>query len=64
MRGTDFSIFTSDLSDCSQPALEAPLFLPTPKILLFPGIDKLQPFSLDDVIYSYYAWNNVTDSQV
>lgn len=55
MRGTDFSIFTSDLSDCSQPALEAPLFLPTPKILLFPGIDKLQPFSLDDVIYSYYA---------
>ena len=51
MRGRDFLIFTSDLPDYSHLASEAPLFPPTPKTLLFPGLDKLHPFSLDDIIY-------------
>ena len=36
----------------------------TPKTLIFSGLDKLHPFSLGDIIYSYYAWNNVNDSQI
>ena len=44
--------------------LEAPHFPSTCKILLFSGLDKLHPFSLGDIIYSYYAWNNVQFSSV